>query len=300
MLNNRPRVAVLLAAYNGMEYISEQVDSILQQEHVDVDIYVSVDLCADGTQLWVQALSEQDPRVKLLPYGTSSGGAGKNFYRLIADVDYSKHDYVAFSDQDDIWLLGKLARGHHVISQGKYVAYSCNMMAFWPNGTELKVSKSQTQVAHDYIFESGGAGCTYILSVPCALQMKAFLSANRDAVHHIDSHDWLIYAWYRASGLPWFIDDQWWIRYRQHDANLVGANRGVRALARRLSRVRDGWYRKEVGQIARLVDPTGRVSRLASSGRWCVRLGLVPHINQLRRSRLERLILLAFIIMGIF
>jgi rhamnosyltransferase len=100
--------------------------------------------------------------------------------------------------------------------------------------------------------------------------------------------------------LPWFIDEQWWIRYRQHDANQVGANRGLRALARRLGRVRDGWYRSEVEKIAKLVDPAGSISKLASSGRWCVRLGLIPHINQLRRSRIERLILLAFIILGIF
>lgn len=300
MLNQKPHIAVLLAAYNGIQYIGEQIQSILGQEGVDVKIYVRVDHCEDGTARLVQTLSGQDKRVELLVHDEQPSGAGKNFYRLFKEVDLVEYDYVALADQDDIWLPRKLVRAHEVLSMSGSAAYSCNMKAFWPDGRESLVLKSQPQVRYDYLFESGGAGCTYVFSAGCAQQMKAFLMANWEAVNKIDSHDWLFYAWCRANSQAWIIDEQWWILYRQHGANQVGANHGWKAVSRRLGKVRGGWYRNEVEGIARLVDPAGRVARLASSGSWWTRLQLIPSIRQLRRSPGGRFVLLAFLLTGLF
>ena len=41
--NSFPKVAVLLAAYNGMKWIKEQINSILYQKNVNIDIYICVD-----------------------------------------------------------------------------------------------------------------------------------------------------------------------------------------------------------------------------------------------------------------
>ncbi|MDC9128625.1 hypothetical protein CG706_25805 [Escherichia coli] len=44
---NKPKVAVLLATYNGECWISAQIDSILAQRDVDVTIYISDDCSTD-------------------------------------------------------------------------------------------------------------------------------------------------------------------------------------------------------------------------------------------------------------
>ena len=44
-----PKIAVLLAAYNGEYWIMDQINSILKQNNVQVDIFVSIDLSSDGT-----------------------------------------------------------------------------------------------------------------------------------------------------------------------------------------------------------------------------------------------------------
>lgn len=44
-----PKVAVLLAAYNGMAWIEAQLDSILKQANVCVSVFISVDTSSDGT-----------------------------------------------------------------------------------------------------------------------------------------------------------------------------------------------------------------------------------------------------------
>ena len=57
-----PKVAVLLAAYNGMQWIEEQLASILGQSAVDVTVYISIDPSTDGTEAWCAAYAAQASR----------------------------------------------------------------------------------------------------------------------------------------------------------------------------------------------------------------------------------------------
>ena len=296
-----PRVAVLLAAYNGMQYIAEQMDSILAQIGVDVTVFISVDRSTDGTEKWVEALAQANTRVVLLPYGERFGGAAPNFFHLFKEVDFSSFDYVSLADQDDIWNDGKLRRAHDVMLANQYDAYSANVLAFWPDGREVLINKAQPQVSHDYLFEAAGPGCTYVFSVASALRMKQFMLAHWDEVSRVGLHDWFFYAWHRANGLHWFIDDQWHMRYRQHGGNQVGANQGVAALRSRLRLLRTGWYGTEVARMAALVSaPTDKIAQSAASRRWWTHLGLLPYAGHLRRRMRDRLFLVVMILLGIF
>lgn len=73
----QPRILVLLAAYNGMRWIAEQVESILGQEEVSVFVLISVDRSDDGTESWVDELCLRDSRVKCLAHGERFGGGSK-------------------------------------------------------------------------------------------------------------------------------------------------------------------------------------------------------------------------------
>ncbi|MCK5666577.1 MAG: glycosyltransferase family 2 protein, partial [Thiotrichaceae bacterium] len=83
MSEKRPRVAILLAAYNGMAFIALQLQSILHQQGVDLRIFISVDLSTDDTYNWCCHFANNQPKVTVLPYGERFGGAAVNFYRLI-------------------------------------------------------------------------------------------------------------------------------------------------------------------------------------------------------------------------
>ena len=52
MKNQIPKVAILMAAYNGRKWIEEQLHSIWSQENVLIDIYISVDLSTDDTYVF--------------------------------------------------------------------------------------------------------------------------------------------------------------------------------------------------------------------------------------------------------
>ena len=248
------KCAVLLAAYNGIQYIAEQVESIFQQINVDVMLFISVDLSTDGTLEWVTQLAKENSNVKLLPYGERFGGAAKNFFRLIKDVDLSSFDYVAFADQDDRWNLDKLARAINVLKDSDYSAYSSNVIAFWPDGKQRLVVKSQPQTRYDFIFEGAGPGCTYVIDIQLMSKIKEHMLLHWDLLQEVWLHDWFCYAFARTKNYKWFIDPVPSMDYRQHINNQIGAKKGLKAYLSRFRYIRSGFWFKQILLIARLVE----------------------------------------------
>lgn len=248
-----PKIAVLLAAYNGMQWIEEQVDSILNQTNVDVTVFISVDLSTDNTYEWCKEKESLNHRIIVLPYGDKFGGAAKNFFRLIRDVDFSDFDFVSLADQDDIWLPNKLQHAISLIQLGDYDAVSSDVMAFWEDGREKLVKKSYPQKTYDYLFEAAGPGCTYVFKASALVKFQEFLWEKRVYVNEVGLHDWMIYAYFRHNGFKWHIDDVPLMNYRQHANNQVGFNSGLKAYKKRVSLVRQKWYREEVEKISQML-----------------------------------------------
>lgn len=248
-----PKICVFLAAYNGRFWLSEQLNSIQAQTGVFITLFVSVDASIDGTEAWVDACAQSDSRIFLLPHGQHFGGAAPNFFRLIKDVDFSEFDYVAFADQDDIWLPNKLLQAQKEIVRHKADAYSSNVTAFWQNGTQLLIDKSQPQVLWDFLFEAAGPGCTYVLTKKLAFDIQKNVKNNWDDIQGVALHDWFIYAFARANGYCWFIDEVPSMLYRQHEKNQVGVNIGFSAAKYRFNQMMAGWLFDQSLLIAHLV-----------------------------------------------
>jgi rhamnosyltransferase len=265
-----PRIAVLLAAYNGMQWIEDQLASILAQTAVDVTVYISVDPSTDGTEAWCHTYAAQHPRVIVLSPAGAFGGASRNFFRLIRDVDLIEFDLVAFADQDDVWHADKLQRAAQLIQSRGVDACSTNVTAFWPDGRNQLLDKAQPQVAWDYLFEAAGPGCTYVLSRKLVAALKVSMLASWDKLQAINLHDWYCYAFARGNGFRWFIDPNPSMQYRQHDRNQFGANTGISSWFARYKMIRSGWWFSQVRLIAELVEPRRHplISERWPPGRW--------------------------------
>lgn len=295
--DNLPQIAVCLAAYNGMHWLAEQVNSILGQQGVDVRVFVSVDVSSDGTESWFDARATADSRIVLLPHGERFGGAARNFFRLLREVDFSGFDKVCFADQDDIWQADKLARACRKLLENQADAYSSNVLAFWPDGRRVLIDKAQPQRKWDFLFEAAGPGCTYVLSASLAQAIQHALRTNADIEKHVALHDWFIYAFARARGLRWVIDSYPGVLYRQHGGNQVGANFGLTAARRRLEKMFGGWWFSQAQWIARLVgqDDAPIVVRGLKRGRWGM-LWLATQAWHCRRRLSEQGVFVAFCI----
>ena len=241
MNSSPPKIIVLLAAYNGEKYISEQLDSILNQENVNLSILVSIDKCKDRTNSIVNKYVLDYPKIiSILPYGISYGSAGQNFVRLLTDADFSDYQYISFADQDDIWLPGKLNRAITEIEQKKVDAYSSNVTAFWDSGKTSLVKKDYPQVEFDYLFESPGPGCTFVLNKKLAISIQEHLLSKGEERKSLWMHDWYCYSFSRFNKFKWCIDSIPLMRYRQHSCNEVGANTGWNSFISRLKVILDG------------------------------------------------------------
>lgn len=286
MCSDLPRVAVLLAAYNGMSWLEEQLDSIQRQAAVAVSVFISVDASSDDTEAWCAAYTQRHPNTTLLAPAGPFGGAAGNFFRLIRDVDCSDVDYVAFADQDDIWYADKLDRAVSTLKSGHLDAYSSNVVAFWPDGRRLLLDKAQPQVRWDYLFEAAGPGCTYVMTRRLANALKVSVRDQWDLVQHVDLHDWYCYAFARTHDFKWFIDPVPGLDYRQHGHNQIGANASLVSFTARLRRIVNNWWPEQVMLIGRLAGNSTmfepqRTRRLSF-------LRLIPKAGQCRRRTRDK------------
>jgi rhamnosyltransferase len=299
-------IAVLMATYNGKIWLSDQVSSILLQEDVNLKLFVSDDNSTDGTLEYLNQLARADNRVIVLPQIERIGSAGKNFYRLVCDVDINGFDYVAFADQDDLWNLDKLSRHVKLIQSESAECISSNVMAFWPDGSQRLICKSQPQRAHDFIFESAGPGCSFLMTPWLFDKLREEIQSNKSPAKNVLMHDWLTYAVCRAYERRWFIDSCSSLMYRQHANNVIGANSGIKAIIHRLCMINDGWYRSEVSKIC---DVAARISRdaryiklssLLKERSLLSQLQLIPYAFGGRRNLRDRFLLIFSILTFIF
>ena len=303
-----PRVAVLLATYNGMPYLPEQVESILNQRGVRVRILVSDDGSTDDTLLWLQSRAATGAPIEMLPTAAPSGSSAANFRRLIRDAPVDPDELVAFADQDDRWHLDKLQRHSRLVADGGDIV-SSSVLAFRFDGSTHLVKKDWPQRQWDYLTEGPGPGCSFLLS-PSSFSLVRNATEAIPEAEQTDFHDSMVYAIGRGAGLRWIIDRVPSLDYRQHDGNVMGANHGRRAAVSRLRMIRGRWHRRQAVLHARIaiavstdiadggVDSAAlhRVLALMESTGIRARVHLAAHASQLRRRPRDRAILACLIL----
>lgn len=114
-----PRVSIAMATFNGERFVREQLDSILAQSVQDFELVVCDDASTDATWEILTDYARKDNRIRVFR-NRQNLGLKKNFERAIR---LCKADYIALSDQDDVWypnhlhvLLSNI--GHHVLCAG--------------------------------------------------------------------------------------------------------------------------------------------------------------------------------------
>jgi glycosyltransferase involved in cell wall biosynthesis len=100
----KSRVSVCMATYNGAKYLREQLDSIFPQLQPEDELVISDDHSTDDTQAIIQRYTDQRVRLIVNP---SRRGHVQNFAHAISQAT---GEFIALSDQDDIWVEGRLER----------------------------------------------------------------------------------------------------------------------------------------------------------------------------------------------
>ncbi len=96
-------LSVCMATYNGGRWVREQLASILRQLGPDDEVVVSDDDSKDDTLDVVRSFA--DPRVHIVP-AKAFRSPTRNFENALR---HARGDIIALSDQDDVWLEGRVA-----------------------------------------------------------------------------------------------------------------------------------------------------------------------------------------------
>jgi len=101
---DRVKISVCMATYNGQQFITAQIESILKQISHDDEVIVIDDCSSDNT---IQILeSYNDTRIKIFHNNRNRGPV----YSFDRAVSLAGNEIVILSDQDDIWAEGRVSK----------------------------------------------------------------------------------------------------------------------------------------------------------------------------------------------
>ncbi len=103
-MQDTPLISIALCTYNGERFLREQLDSLLAQDHPNLEIIAMDDASTDGTPAILEGCAARDPRLRVFR-NAANLGFRRNFQEAIRRC---RGDFIAPSDQDDVWRPDKL------------------------------------------------------------------------------------------------------------------------------------------------------------------------------------------------
>lgn len=239
---NQPTVAVLLAAFEDHRFLSPQLASIRSQTHERCDVWVSRDC---QTEAIGRILAQQEPLFGAGRFHVTAGpreGFARNFLSLLDRGDV-RGDYYAFADQDDVWEPDKLARAVAWLTDlpdDVPTVYCSRTRLIDARDHDLGLSPlcdKPPGFAHALVQNIGG-GNTMVMNGPARALVR------RAGPRDVPYHDWWTYLLVTGAGGVVRYDPYPSVRYRQHDRNDLGANKGGRGRAAGVQRLLNGTVRE--------------------------------------------------------
>jgi rhamnosyltransferase len=241
---------VILASFNGEKFIKDQIISILNQENVNIEIFVFDDLSTDRTTEIVESIN--DFRVKLFINKINFGSAALNFFNAFKSIPndvISKFDFISLSDQDDLWFPDKLINAIKLLDFNNADLYFSNLYLWNQNEKRISMLNKCFKIKkYDYLFEGGSAGCTYVLSLNYFFDLNKSIDINKFKNWENFSHDWYIYFHARLIKKIVVFDNHSYIKYRIHENNVHGQLNinNFNSFKKRYYLIKSGWFRKHI------------------------------------------------------
>lgn len=276
-----PKVAILMGLCEGQDYLRAQLDSIARQAEPDWVLVVSDDSTTpNGRRILMEfAKGMAAGQVRILT--GPRRGAAQNYLHLLQNIPPDV-GYVAFCDQDDVWVHDKLCRAFAAltdIAEDQPAALYAGRVvcdARLRRQTLLGMPRRPPSFRNALV-QNILPGNTLVLNAAAA---RLCVATSRWAVG-IAMHDWWIYQVVTGAGGRILSDPAPAVLYRQHGANAVGAAVGSLALLARLARALGGRHSVWVG--AHLSALQGAAAFLTPENRL-----VLAQFAALRRASLPR------------
>jgi len=225
-------IDILCATWNGAPHLVEFVQSLQRQTHAAWRLWVRDDGSTDGTPALLADLAAADARITLLPVDGERLGAAGSFARLWERAAPTAR-YLAFADQDDVWLPHKLARSLARLRQEEMGCAADTPLLLH---TDLAVVDGGLHPVAPSFRAYAGLGAleapvaeraAHNVVTGCTVLANAALRARSAPIPQGVMHDAWVACVAAACGRTVYLDEAT-VLYRQHGANTIGARRPPR------------------------------------------------------------------------
>lgn len=219
-------INILMATYNGEEYIKQQIESLFNQTIQDFILNVCDDHSTDSTYEILLKYAKQYPdKIHVSQNSQNSGSAKGNFFELMLR---NQDDYIMLCDQDDVWLPNKIEISLSAIQKREMVAGKQTPILLH---TDLCVVDKDLHMVNpslnhmlDLHVEFGTLASQIVQNTitGCTTMYNRALAELIKKPPFCIMHDWWIGLVATAFGEKIYLPEAT-ILYRQHDRNVIGA-----------------------------------------------------------------------------
>lgn len=220
------KVSVAIATYNGSKYVREQLDSIINQTVKPDEIIVSDDHSTDDT---LAILNEYQEKGLIKFFLNPDKGIISNFKNAVSYCN--AENYIALSDQDDIWANEKLEINRTALSNiddlnlpavvfsDLLVINENNIVTNKSFFKEIVNANPVNEKLESLLFSNKVIGCTIMFNKP----MRQYFDIMPAGAC---MHDYWVALIGFTFGRHYYIAQQL-IRYRRHTNNVTDASSSV-------------------------------------------------------------------------
>jgi glycosyltransferase involved in cell wall biosynthesis len=200
----RDLISVVIPVFNAEAFLAETVASILAQDYRPLEVIVVDDGSSDGSLAVAEKLR---PAIRVLHQPNAGPAAARN-----RGIELAQGSYLAFSDADDLWAPGRLARQHGVLQREPRLdmVLGLTRMQYRPDAGDHAARFRSDEEA--IVLFSFGAG----LFRRAIFERVGLLSED---LRNTEDADWFMRA--REKGAEWLIENSVAQTYRRHGANMT-------------------------------------------------------------------------------
>lgn len=222
-------ITIIMAVYNGQEYIREQLESLKDQTYTEWRLVIRDDRSSDKTAEIVKKFSDEVEQEVIFKVNEKPSGSAKNNFALLIN-DAKESDYVMFCDQDDIWKKDKIEITFNKMKQAEE-RYGRDFPLLVHGDVEVIDENgninadSMFEMSHinadsklpQILIQNHVTGCTMMCNKKLIAGISEYASSE-----YIIMHDYFAALYASVFGKIEVIKKPL-LSYRQHSGNSVGA-----------------------------------------------------------------------------